>query len=494
MARGILLSLPLLYFTLCISRFFSVATAQSPENDQCKPRANLPDVGECIVESADDLSVDDSPAILETFQRCSSNSVIRFLPTNYTVHTPISLIGLQNVHVLFYGNFLLPDSISQVQSAINSTQNPPSTYATPWIYIQGSDVTIEGSTQFEYGRFYGFGEQWWHSGTRTLRPQLATFNVTNGFLSNLKVIKPIAWGWNLPGQNIRVENHFVDAKPENATRDDTQSFPFNTDGFNVSGQNITIDGYQGDNGDDCVSVINGARDVVAQNGFCGFSSHGLSIGSLGRNGAEHTVQNILFKNWTMEGAVYGARFKSWTGGRGLAQNITWEDITLVNVSTGIFVTQNYYDQDKGPRPDNTNQTSTNIRTFTFKNIVGSLGTNWTDGSCISNPCWNYVPGLDEPKAVILDLYPGTASDISLQEINIHPFNQASQPANVLCDPAALAPKEQEVLGFQCANGPFQAAVVGARSSSSTCRSGNHISLFGLGTLVAASVCSLVLLF
>ena len=65
--------------------------------------------------------------------------------------------------------------------------------------------------------------------------------------------------------------------------------------------------YQGDNGDDCVSVINGARDVVAQNGFCGFSSHGLSIGSLGRNGAEHTVQDILFKNWTMEGAVYGAR-------------------------------------------------------------------------------------------------------------------------------------------------------------------------------------------
>ncbi|RXW14388.1 hypothetical protein EST38_g11464 [Candolleomyces aberdarensis] len=291
MARGISLSLPLLYLALlCTSNVFNIAAAQGTEAD-CKPRANLPEVGECIVESADDPRVDDSPAILATFQRCSSNSVIRFLPTNYTVHTPISLIGLQKVKVLFYGNFLLPDSISEVQSAINTTQNPPSTYATPWIYIQGSDVSIEGSTQIEYGRFYGFGEQWWHSGTRTLRPQLATFNVTNGFLSNLKVIKPIAWGWNLPGQNIRVENHFVDAKPDNATRDDTQSFPFNT----------------------------------------------------------------------------------------------------------------YYDQDKGPRPDNTNQTSTNIRTFTFKNIVGSLGTNWTDGSCISNPCWNYVPGLDEPKAVILDL-------------------------------------------------------------------------------------------
>ncbi|KAG6821856.1 hypothetical protein H0H92_000473 [Tricholoma furcatifolium] len=75
-----------------------------------------------------------------------------------------------------------------------------------------------------------------------LRPQLATFNVTNGHMKNLKVIKPIAWGWCLPGKNLHVEHHYVDAKPTNATRDDTISFPFNTDGFNLSGQNITIDG------------------------------------------------------------------------------------------------------------------------------------------------------------------------------------------------------------------------------------------------------------
>jgi hypothetical protein len=77
----------------------------------------------------------------------------------------------------------------------------------------------------------------------------------------------------------------------------------------LSGHNITVDGYYGHNGDDCVSVINGAQDIVAKNGYCGFSSHGLSIGSLGRNGANHTVKNVLFKNWTMEGAVYGARVR-----------------------------------------------------------------------------------------------------------------------------------------------------------------------------------------
>lgn len=77
----------------------------------------------------------------------------------------------------------------------------------------------------------------------------------------------------------------------------------------MSGQNITIDGYFGENGDDCVSVINGARDVKVLNGYCGFSSHGLSIGSLGKGGSVQTVANVLFNNWTMDGAVYGARVR-----------------------------------------------------------------------------------------------------------------------------------------------------------------------------------------
>lgn len=101
MARSIVLSLPLLYLALLYAlTVFSTASAQDIGAD-CKPRASIPDVGECIVESADDPGVDDSPGILDTFKRCSTNSVIRFLPTNYTVHTPISLIGLRRLRTFF---------------------------------------------------------------------------------------------------------------------------------------------------------------------------------------------------------------------------------------------------------------------------------------------------------------------------------------------------------------------------------------------------------
>ncbi|KAJ7160702.1 putative endopolygalacturonase, partial [Mycena filopes] len=366
-----------------------------------------------------------------------------------------------NVVIHLNGNLLLPNNITKVQHEINITTNQPSTYATPWFYFHGSNVELIGSTDFEWGRFYGFGQHWWDLGNRTLRPQLATFNVTNGLLRNLKIIKPVAWGWNLPGVNLRVENHYVDAKPDNGTRSDTVSFPFNTDGerrawINISGQNITVDGYYGHNGDDCISVINGARNVFATNGFCGFSSHGLSIGSLGSKGSFQTVQGVVFKNWTMDGAVYGARFKSWTGGAGFADNVTWEDITLVNVSTAIFLTQNYFDQSLGPPPNTTSNSSTHISNFKYNNFKGSLNANWTDGTCITPVCWNFVPGGDATQSIIFDLYPGTAQNISVGKMNVHPFEKPASATTVICDPSTLVPGEQLRLGFNCTRGPYVA--------------------------------------
>ncbi|KAG8903194.1 hypothetical protein FRC01_009292 [Tulasnella sp. 417] len=388
---------------------------------------------------------DNSPLILETFAKCSSNAIVEFEePYTYHAWTPMSWLNLSNVDIHLYGNLDLPSDVATVQQKINSTRNQPS----------GSNVNLVGSKNKNYGQFQGYGQQWWDIGQRILRPQLATFNVSAGTISNIKVIKPVAWGFNIPGTNVKVTDHFVDAAPNNGTRDQTTSFPASTDGLNMSGQNITLDGYYGHNGDDCVSVVNGARNIVAKNGYCGFSSHGLSIGSLGRNSAVQTVANVLFENWTMEGAVYATRFKSWTGGQGWAKNVTWRNIQALNVSTAIFITQNYYDQDKGPRPNNTSGTSTTIDNFTFENFEGSLGPNWTDGTCVTNPCWNYVQGGDSTQSIIMDLYPNTATNLHFKNIKVHPYKKPYSATTVICDPATLAPGEQDTLGFKCQRGPY----------------------------------------
>ncbi|KAJ7229494.1 pectin lyase fold/virulence factor [Mycena rebaudengoi] len=400
---------------------------------------------------------DDSPHILKAFKDCATDSVITFLPANYSAYTPITLAGLKNVVIHLNGYLLLPNNITKVQQEMSVTTNQPNTIATPWFYFHGSNVQLIGSTDFEWGRFYGFGNHRWDLGNQTLRPYLATFNVMNGLMRNLKVIKPVAWGWNLPGTNLRVENHFMDAVPDNGTRWNTVVCgPW----INISGQNITVDGYgspstRGRNGDDCISVINGARNVFVTNGFCGFSSHGLSIGSLGKGGSFQTVQGVVFKNWTMDGAVYGARanlsqnsnttsyltlfqFKSWTGGAGFADTVTWEDITLVNVSTPIFLTQNYFDQSLGPPPNVTSNSSTHISNFKYNNFKGSLNANWRTGSLKF-----ILSGMNSTSLLPL------AVNISVGRID----------TTVICDPATLAPGKQSTLGFNCTRGPYVATPI-----------------------------------
>ncbi|KIM29881.1 glycoside hydrolase family 28 protein [Serendipita vermifera MAFF 305830] len=384
-------------------------------------------------------NADDAPAIVQVFKDCNVNSEITFQKNvAYNAWSPMKWDNLTNVVINIEGSIHLPNNITAVQQKVASNPNPPSSYAIPWIYIQGSYVQLKGSSSDDGGAFHGYGQQWWDIGNRTLRPQLATFNVTNGSISKIKVIKPVAWGFNVPGVNITIKDHFVDAAPNNSTRDSTVSFPFNTDGFNMAGQNILLDGYYGHNGDDCVSVVHGANNIVAKNGYCGFSSHGLSIGSLGRNGFESSVSNVLFENWKMEGAVYGARFKSWTGGRGLAENVTWRNIETVNVSTPIFITQNYYDQDKGPRPNNTNQTSTHVNNFLFENFHGTINPNPT---------------------IIFDLYNGTATGIHVGKVKVKPEKKKYSDTTVICDPTTLVAGEQDTLGFKCQRGPYVATPI-----------------------------------
>ncbi|KAG8929211.1 hypothetical protein FRC03_001121 [Tulasnella sp. 419] len=400
---------------------------------------------------------DDSANIKAAFKSCSKDATVVFdKKYTYKFYTPIMTEGLKNVKILVEGNIDLPNSIPDIQRAINTTANPKTVYATPWWYIQGDKVSLIGSKDKNKGWFDGHGEQWWAVNNKTLRPQIGTFNVTNGLIQDQKIRFPVAWGWHVPGKNIKIKDHYVWAKPTNiqGSRDATPGFPFNTDGFNIAGENIEIDGYWGVNGDDCVSIVNGAKNVVAKNGYCGFASHGLSIGSLGRDGAAHYVSDVLIENWVMEGAVYGARFKSWTGGRGLGKNIKWKNIKVYNVSTPIFVTQNYYDQDKG-KPTNTANTSTHIDGLTFENFEGYINPNWTDGTCISDPCWNYLPGIDNTKGIIFDLYNGTAVNLQVKNLKVHPLNKPASATTVICDPLTLAPGEQDTLGFECVRGPFK---------------------------------------
>lgn len=97
---------------------------------------------------------------------------------------------------------------------------------------------------------------------------------------------------------------------------DSSSFPFNTDGIGVSGTDVTIKNSVIYNGDDAIAITDGARNVLFQGGVIGYQSHGMSIGSLGKDQKAYVqVSNIKFDDITVVSAVYGSRFKSWMGGQ-----------------------------------------------------------------------------------------------------------------------------------------------------------------------------------
>lgn len=116
------------------------------------------------------------------------------------------------------------------------------------------------------------------------------------------------------------------------------------------------------NGDDAITIHHGTRDFVFRDSTIGYETHGMSIGSLGKDPAKfENVSNVLFQNITMQGGLYGARFKSWLGGKGLVENVTWAGIKMTNVTFPTYITQTYQDQSVSKKPNSSSSQAVELR-------------------------------------------------------------------------------------------------------------------------------------
>ncbi|KAH8903906.1 family 28 glycosyl hydrolase [Coniochaeta sp. PMI_546] len=406
----------------------------------------------CVVPSQYKCSkgkASDAAAISEVFARCSQDSIIEFSQgVDYNVFSPIKATNLSNVIISLKGNWNLPQNVTAIQQLVAAASG-----SLTWFTLGGKNVQILGTPNITTGWIKSYGQAWWDlnapGGTGTAnRPHLMSFSVTNGYIQHLKSLKPIAWNFSIKGSNITIEDTIIEATSNSA------AFPFNTDGFDVGGTDITIRNSVIYNGDDAIAVGSGARNVLFQGGTIGYQTHGMSIGSLGSNQAQPAdVSNIHFDDITVVNGVYGARFKSWIGGQGLAKNITWSNIRAYNVTFPIFVTQTYFNQATTgpPRPNNS---SVNMQDFTWENFTGTINTfRPGDGSCVTDPCWYNVglPSLAHTEAVIIECNtPTSCQNFALKNIELFPQNQT--PPTQICINAMenLNPD----LGIECRNGTF----------------------------------------
>ncbi|KAF3603290.1 hypothetical protein F2Q69_00033019 [Brassica cretica] len=96
-------------------------------------------------------------------------------------------------------------------------------------------------------------------------------------------------------------------------------------------------------GDDCIAITGergGSSDINITRVACG-PGHGISIGSLGKGDIDDTVENVIVRSCSFWGTQNGARIKTWHGGKGLAKNILFENITVTNTKYPIIIDQHY---------------------------------------------------------------------------------------------------------------------------------------------------------
>jgi len=144
----------------------------------------------------------------------------------------------------------------------------------------------------------------------------------------------------------------------------------NTDGIDPSGWNFLISDCMIDTGDDNIAIKPIADRTPGDKNFtvlnCTFlHGHGMSIGGGSFNG----VEDLTVSNCTFNGTDSGIRIKTPRGNGGLAQNLTYENITMTNVKNPIYI-NDYYPERTAPMDPSTEKAEpVTDRTPIIKNIT-----------------------------------------------------------------------------------------------------------------------------
>lgn len=97
-----------------------------------------------------------------------------------------------------------------------------------------------------------------------------------------------------------------------------------------------------------------------------------SIGSLGKDGAYATVEDVNVRNCSLRGTQNGLRIKTWQGGKGYARKITYEGIRLIGSKNPIIIDQHYVDKGLSrPEEDDDRKSSVQVSDVTYRGVFGS---------------------------------------------------------------------------------------------------------------------------
>ncbi|CAE6457871.1 unnamed protein product [Rhizoctonia solani] len=262
-----------------------------------------------------------------------------------------------------------------------------SAWAGPLFQLTGTGVTFNGNGH----TFNGQGEQYWDglgsSGSTKPHPMMKI--KSSGTFTNV-VVK------NSPQQcfsfgnsaALTVSKVTVDNSAGDATnsKSDGKAAGHNTDGFDVSVSNLTIEDSTVHNQDDCLAINKGSNIIFQRNTCTG--GHGISVGSID---SDVTVSGVQILNNVVTNNDNGLRIKTKAAATGsTVSGITYTGNTVTGCKKyGVIIDQSY--------PDTLGTPGTGVKlsgvTFSGTNTVSvASGAKEVEVNCGSGSCtgtWNW---------------------------------------------------------------------------------------------------------
>ncbi|KAJ5986636.1 hypothetical protein N7451_011001 [Penicillium sp. IBT 35674x] len=240
----------------------------------------------------------------------------------------------------------------------------------PLLQISGTGITIKGATD---AYLNGDGARWWDGegsdGGVTKPKFFYAHDLIDSTITDLYIE-------NTPVQAVSIngcDGLTITDMTINNEAGDTDDLGANTDGFDIGDStSVVITGANVYNQDDCVAV-NSGTDITFENGVCS-GGHGLSIGSVGGR-SDNTVDTVTFYNNEVKSSVNGIRIKATEGDTGTIKGVTYNEITLTDISKyGILIEQNYDGGDlKGTATSGVPITDLTIENISGVDAVSSSG-------------------------------------------------------------------------------------------------------------------------
>ncbi|XP_019097452.1 PREDICTED: probable polygalacturonase At3g15720 [Camelina sativa] len=332
-----------------------------------------------------DGQTDDSTAFVQAWNatcRGDENNTTLLIPSGQTfLLQPIVFNGpckSTSIKIQLDGVIIAPSNIT-------AWSNPKSQMWIGFSSIFG--LVVDGS-----GKIDGGGSSFWELKLKvSQRPTALRINRCNNL--TIKGISSI----NSPKTHLSIKScNYVAISKINLLAPETSP---NTDGIDISNStNINIFDSTIQTGDDCIAIKTGSFNINITQINCG-PGHGISVGSLGADGANDAVSGVQVAHCTFNGTMNGARIKTWEGGQGYARNISFENITLINAKNPIIIDQQYIDKEHPHANEDSDVAISNIK------YVGFHGTSLNEDAItlkcsVTTACKNVV--MDDINITIED--------------------------------------------------------------------------------------------